>query len=146
MRSGSGQNALWMEQASRGGRSPYPGVVRFPTLMLFFYCFKRLISFAWNSLKILFLLCMPESFTCKFICAPLVCLVPVEDRNGPLVSWNWSYRHCELPWYWELNLGPLLKRQALLTSEPTFQSREGSLCLLEDWVPLAWLCLTSLGS
>ena len=39
LRSGSGQNGLWMEQASRGGQSPYPGVVRFPTPTLFFYRF-----------------------------------------------------------------------------------------------------------
>lgn len=100
-------------------------------LMTVVFCLKRF-------LKNVFLLCMPGSFACKFVCAPLVCLVPVEDRHGPFVSWNWSYRRCELPWYWALNLGPLQKRQRTWPLSQ-LQSLEGSLCLLRDgcfWLSL----------
>lgn len=65
-----------------------------------------------------------------------VCIfVPTETIRRYQMSWNWSFRACELPcWCWELNLSPLRDQQGFLTDAPSLEPpillflRQFSLC------------------
>ena len=53
-----------------------------------------------------------------YVCAPHVCLVPVETRKQCSISWNYSYCWLDLIRQrcgcWEPNLGPLQEQPSAL--------------------------------
>jgi hypothetical protein len=78
------------------------------------------------------------------VCAPHVCLVPMEVRRGDLIPYNWNHTCYELPGErWELNLTSLRLQCSLPQGRKGFQRAEGGDATSEEqvspWVREAWV-------
>ena len=65
---------------------------------------------------------MYENFACMYVCAPHVCVVPKEAREGTNFPGTGVMDGCEPPHgCWELNPGDQQEQPVLLTVEPSLQ-------------------------
>lgn len=66
--------------------------------------FARGTTYRLSCLSVILFLYFTD-FTCMYISAPHMCLVPAETRRRHWIAWNWSYR-----WFWatawELGIEP----------------------------------------
>lgn len=93
----------------------FPRVLSEPHRTKFFLVHIFLSSFK-------FLMSMDGYFTFVHLCATHVCLVPVEAKRGPQISWHWGYKWL-LDSVWVQGIEPCSPGGAAsaLTTKPSFQ-------------------------